>query len=130
MKGLILNFPVVVVLSMTIVVAMVISVSGVARGDTLSLTTPGSGSVAIPAGYEWTNVTVQCWSGRRGGSDYFGGARGGGGAASGGSGGLVLAGTGYQGGNGCKGGMAGDFEPGGPTLGAGGGGVAGARRAA
>ena len=33
----------------------------------LSLTTAGAGSVTIPAGYDWTNVTVQCWGGGGGG---------------------------------------------------------------
>ena len=60
-----------------------VATTPVAGGDTLPLTTPGSGSVTIPAGYEWTDVTVQCWGGGGGGgggSDFFGAAGGGGGA--------------------------------------------------
>ena len=58
--------------------------------NTITLTTPGSGSLTVPAGYEWTNVTVQCWSGGGGGAggwnDYDGyfhryGDGGGGGGA-------------------------------------------------
>ena len=36
-------------------------------GGTLTLTNPGEGSVTIPTGYDWTNVTVQCWGGGGGG---------------------------------------------------------------
>ncbi len=47
----------------------------------LSLTTAAAGTVTIPAGYDWTNVTVQCWGGGGGGGgDAYGG---GGGAYSG-----------------------------------------------
>jgi len=37
----------------------------------LSLTTAGAGSVIIPAGYDWTDVTVQCWGGGGGGGSYY-----------------------------------------------------------
>jgi formylglycine-generating enzyme required for sulfatase activity len=48
-----------------------LSVSSVVNGSVLSLTTTGAGSVTIPAGFEWTNVTVQCWG--AGGGGGFGG---------------------------------------------------------
>ena len=49
-------------LRVTIVLALLLSVSSLARGqDVLTLTTPGAGSIMIPTGDEWTNVTVQCW---------------------------------------------------------------------
>ena len=71
-------------LGMTIVLAFLSSVSSVARAQlVLSLTSAGAGSVPIPAGVEWTDVTVQCWGGGGGGGGYVwltGGAGGGGGA--------------------------------------------------
>jgi probable HAF family extracellular repeat protein len=52
-----------------IVVSLAMSVSSMVHGQSvLSLTTTGAGSVTIPAGYEWTNVTVQCWGGGGGGA--------------------------------------------------------------
>ena len=42
---------------------LVVVVPCVAWGNTLTLTTTGIGSITIPAGYEWTDVTVQCWGG-------------------------------------------------------------------
>ena len=61
-----------------------LSVSSVARGDTMTFTTTGTGSVTIPAGYDWTNVTVQCWGAGGGGGGnsgaYTAGGGGGGGA--------------------------------------------------
>ena len=39
----------------------------------------GVGSVTIPTGYGWTDVTVQCWGGGGGGSGYYGFGGGGGG---------------------------------------------------
>ncbi len=70
------------------VVVLLFSVSAVAHGqDTLTVTNPGAGSVSIPAGYEWTDVTVQCWAGGGGGGGgfpnsgtWYGGGGGGGGA--------------------------------------------------
>ena len=50
------------------------------------MTTPGAGNLTIPTGYEWDNVTVQCWGGGGGGGSggvslgYVGGGGGGGGA--------------------------------------------------
>ncbi len=60
-------------------VAMIVAVSTFARGDTLSFTTTGAGTLTIPAGYEWTHVTVQCWGGGGGGGAYAPGGGGGGG---------------------------------------------------
>jgi fibronectin-binding autotransporter adhesin len=60
---------------------LALSVSSVAKAQlVLTLTNAGVGSVTIPAGYEWTNVTVQCWSGGGGGAGGLGAAGGGGGA--------------------------------------------------
>jgi hypothetical protein len=142
--------------------ALVLIVSAVARGDTITLNNSGEGSVTIPAGQQWIDVEVQCWGGGGGGSDgsiwysgggggggayaygtytslpsgtynyyigmggpasalnanpggstiwnyggaqdiYVTGGGGGGGTGNGGSPGLVLAGTGYQGGAGGNG---------------------------
>ena len=56
------------VLGVTIVLALFLLVSSVARAQlVLSLTSAGAGSVTIPPGYDWTNVTVQCWGGGGGG---------------------------------------------------------------
>ena len=73
----------------TAALLLALSVPSVARANTLSFTTTGAGSVTIPAGYEWTNVTVQCWGAGGGGggggifltgaTDYGGGGGGGGG---------------------------------------------------
>ena len=63
----------------------VAAVSAVAHGQTvLPLTTTGAGSETIPAGYEWTNVTVQCWGagGGAGGADYNEEGSGGGGGGA------------------------------------------------
>jgi hypothetical protein len=63
-----------------------VGTASLAWGDTLTLATPGAGSVTIPAGYDWTNVTVQCWGGGGGGgggANPSGGGGGGGGAYSG-----------------------------------------------
>jgi hypothetical protein len=62
-------------------VAVITAVSTIAYGSEISLTTTGAGIVTIPAGYEWTNVTVQCWGGG-GGAAYEGAGGGGGGAYS------------------------------------------------
>ena len=78
------------VLGVTIVLALLLSVSSVARAQlVLSLTSAGAGSVTIPPGYDWTNVTVQCWGGGGGGGGGLvdgpvsdGGGGGGGGAFS------------------------------------------------
>ena len=64
--------------------ALLLSASAVARGqDTLTETTPGAGNITVPTGYEWTDVTVQCWSGGGGGGGSYGGygGTGGGGGA-------------------------------------------------
>ena len=85
--------------------------------DTITFTTPGEGSVTVPAGDEWTNVTVQCWSGGGGGGGYSGG--GGGGGAYGETTYSSLA-TGsyayYVGGGGARG-FVGDQSPSGPGYG-------------
>ena len=57
----------------------VLAVSNVGRGDSLSFTTTGAGTVTIPVGYEWANVTVQCWGAGGGGGGGYGGGGGGGG---------------------------------------------------
>ena len=69
---------------------VVVLYSCLAQGQqTLPLTTTGAGGVTIPAGYEWANVTVQCWGGGGGGGNGttynatgYGGSGGGGGAYS------------------------------------------------
>jgi len=68
---------------------LLLSVFGVARGAIITETSTGVGSLTIPTGYEWINVTIQCWGGGGGGaaSNYssgvnFGGGGGGGGAYS------------------------------------------------
>ena len=77
-----------VALQTTVVSALLLAVSSIALGQVvLTLTNTGAGSVTIPAGYDWTNVTVQCWGGGGGGGDSslsstFGGGGGGGGAYS------------------------------------------------
>ena len=43
---------------------------------TLTLTTPGEGSVTVPTGVDWTDVTVQCWGGGGGGGLLIGGGGG------------------------------------------------------
>ena len=71
-------------LRVTIVLALLLSVSSLARGqDVLTLTTPGAGSIMIPTGDEWTNVTVQCWGGGGGGGGTYGGCSMGGGGGGG-----------------------------------------------
>ena len=63
-------------------VVVILAVSTFARGNEIDLTTTGTGSVTVPAGYEWTDVTVQCWSGGGGGggaSSVYGPDSGGGG---------------------------------------------------
>jgi hypothetical protein len=67
--------------------AVLLMVFAVTRGsgDTITLTTPGAGSATVPSGYDWTNVTVQCWGAGGGGGgfgNYPGGGGGGGGAYS------------------------------------------------
>ena len=60
--------------------------SATARGQQVVLTetTPGAGSVAVPTGFEWIDVKVQCWGGGGGGgsgsprSDFGAGGGGGG----------------------------------------------------
>ena len=61
------------------------AVSGVVRGAIITETSTGAGTVTIPTGYEWTNVTVQCWGGGGGGAGggYYGAGGGGGAYASG-----------------------------------------------
>ena len=49
-------------------VVVILAGTAFARGNEIDLTTTGTGSVTIPAGYEWTDVTVQCWGGGGGGS--------------------------------------------------------------
>ena len=50
--------------TITSALILALSVSSVARAQVvLSLTSAGAGSINIPAGYEWTSVTVQCWGG-------------------------------------------------------------------
>ncbi len=77
-----------VALRVSILLTMLLSVSSVASAQlVLSLTSAGAGSVTIPTGYEWTDVTVQCWGGGGGGavgnpSTDFGAGGGGGGAYS------------------------------------------------
>ena len=74
------------------------SVGSVARAQVvLSLTSAGAGSVTIPVGYEWTNVTVQCWGGGGGGGgygpQYTSGGGGGGGAYASNAYATLLSGT-------------------------------------
>ena len=73
----------------TICVVLLVATPAVAYGTVLPLTTPGSGSVTIPAGYEWDNVTVQCWGGGGGGGSSDGGFNSGDGGGGGGGGGSV-----------------------------------------
>ena len=79
--------------TLTTALILALSVSSVARAQlVLSLTSAGAGSVTIPPGYDWTNVTVQCWGGGGGGGGgsatttitaaALGGGAGGGGAYS------------------------------------------------
>ena len=63
-------------------VAVILAVSTIACGSEIQLATTGAGIVTIPAGYEWTNVTVQCWDGGGGASDQYQGGGGGGAYAS------------------------------------------------
>jgi hypothetical protein len=58
--------------------AAILAVSTFAYGSALNLSATGAGSVTIPAGYTWTNVTVQCWGGGGGASDQSHGGGGGG----------------------------------------------------
>ena len=47
---------------------LAMSVSSVALAqDVMTLTSTGAGSITVPAGYEWTNVSIQCWGGGGGG---------------------------------------------------------------
>ena len=65
-----------------------IGTARLAQGAVWALTATGAGSITIPAGYEWIDVTVQCWGGGGGGGggytpgggyySYYGGGRGGG----------------------------------------------------
>lgn len=58
------------------------------HADTITLSTPGNGSVTVPEGYMWTDITVQCWSGGGGGGledSYYGAGGGGGGGGAYGS---------------------------------------------
>ncbi len=65
-----------------------IGTARLAQGAVLALTATGAGSLTIPAGYDWTDVTVQCWGGGGGGGggytsgggyySYYGGGGGGG----------------------------------------------------
>ncbi len=75
--------------AITTALILALSVSSMAWSqDVLTLTATGAGSVPIPAGYDWTNVTVQCWGGGGGGGggytsgggyySYYGGGGGGG----------------------------------------------------
>ncbi len=75
--------------AVTTALILALSVSSMAWSqDVLTLTATGAGSVPIPAGYDWTNVTVQCWGGGGGGGggytsgggyySYYGGGGGGG----------------------------------------------------
>ncbi len=59
-------------------VVLLLAVSAVAHAqDTFTVTNPGAGSVTVPAGYAWIDVTIQCWGGGGGGA-YDGGGGGGG----------------------------------------------------
>ncbi len=66
--------------AITAILVLAPAISSVVRGDTLTLTTTGTGSVTIPAGYAWSDVTVQCWGGGGGGGEANYGGGGGGGA--------------------------------------------------
>jgi hypothetical protein len=57
-----------------------ISITPVSSGC-LIYTNPGTGSVTVPTGYKWTNVTVQCWGGGGGGGSAAPDGGGGGGGA-------------------------------------------------
>ena len=68
----------------TIVLALLLSVSAVARADiVLTETTPGEGSITVPVGQQWFDVEVQCWGaggygwGSPGASGCWGGGGGG-----------------------------------------------------
>ena len=72
-------------LRMAIVPAFLFLVSVAAHGQqmVLPVTNTGAGSITVPTGYDWINVTVQCWSGGGGGGGgwyVYGGGGGGGGA--------------------------------------------------
>ena len=79
------------VLGVTIVLALLLSVCSVTMAQlVLSLTSAGGGSVTIPAGYDWTNVTVECWGGGGGGGGgYYSPAYAGNWYAGGGGGGGI-----------------------------------------
>jgi hypothetical protein len=114
--------------------AVALTVFAVTRGsgETMTITTPGTGSVTVPTGYEWTNVTVQCWSGGGGGGGFgyfnefgngpYGGDGGGGGAYAYNSYATLLSGSYnyYIGAGGAAGaggwGMLGNGSPGGNTI--------------
>ena len=75
-------------LRMTAVLILLLSIFAVVHGAELILTNTGAGSVTVPAGDDWTNVTIQCWGGGGGGGscyyfsrlgELFGGGGGGGG---------------------------------------------------
>jgi hypothetical protein len=69
-----------------LVAALLAAVSTVARWQVvLTYTTAGAGSVTVPTGCEWIDVTVQCWSGGGGGGvgTGYGGDIGGGGGGGG-----------------------------------------------
>jgi autotransporter-associated beta strand protein len=57
----------------TVSLVTAFTITGVTRANTLSLTTSETGTVTIPAGYEWTDVTIQC---RGGGGESCGGTYG------------------------------------------------------
>ena len=48
----------------SLVFLMSVSLVTPGSGDTITFTTPGDGSVTVPTGYEWADVTIQCWGGR------------------------------------------------------------------
>ena len=68
--------------SITLLPSLLLVSAATAHGqDILTETTPGAGSITVPTGYEWIDVTVQCWSGGGGGGggEYEAGGSGGGG---------------------------------------------------
>ena len=62
-----------------IALTLIVAASNFVYAGNITLTMPGSGNVTIPPGYEWIDMTVQCW-GAGGGGGYGNGGGGGGGA--------------------------------------------------
>ena len=62
-----------------IALILIVADSNFVFAGNITLTMPGPGNVTIPPGYEWIDMTVQCW-GAGGGGGYGNGGGGGGGA--------------------------------------------------